>query len=81
MNNIKIRVFATAALTTAFNDKNKQMTDILVNLRDGNSTTVTRKILISLHFSLNCLYSMWCNQKTKHQLCRTSIRSIVTIQG
>ena len=50
MNNIKIRFFATAALTTAFNDKNKQMTDILVDLRDGNSTTVTGKILISLHF-------------------------------
>ena len=71
MNNIKIRFFATAALTTAFNDKNKQMTDILVDLRDGNSTTVTGKILISLHFQLKYSCSMWCNQKTKYQLWRT----------
>ena len=32
MDNIKITFFATTVLTTAFNDKSKQMTDILVDL-------------------------------------------------
>lgn len=50
MDNIKITFFATTVLTTAFNDKSKQITDILVDLCDENSPTANGKMLISVHF-------------------------------
>ena len=39
------------------------MNDILLNIRDENSSTVTIKVFIPLNFLLK--FSIWCNQKTK----------------
>ena len=50
MDDVKRQIFATAALNNTVSDKKKQMNDILLNIRDENSSTVTIKVFILLNF-------------------------------